>query len=73
MCTQFRGLTKGLDPYPYPDPDPNPNPNPLPMCTQFRGLTKGLDPNRAISANMWDWFGPGSLTDFLDVQVRGRG
>jgi beta-galactosidase/beta-glucuronidase len=34
----------------------------------FRNITKELDPTRAISANMWAEYGPGSLTDFLDVQ-----
>jgi hypothetical protein len=38
------------------------------VYSEFRNLTKRLDPFRAISGNMWNEYGPGSLTDFLDVQ-----
>lgn len=34
----------------------------------FRNTTKLLDPTRSVTANMWAEWGPGSLTDFLDVQ-----
>jgi len=35
---------------------------------EFRTQTKLLDPYRPVSGNMWAEWGPGTLTDFLDVQ-----
>eukprot|EP00040_Diaphanoeca_grandis_P013279 m.67174 g.67174 ORF g.67174 m.67174 type:complete len:1048 (+) comp23774_c0_seq1:77-3220(+) len=34
----------------------------------FRNQTKRLDPYRNVTGNMWAEWGPGTLTDFLDVQ-----
>lgn len=38
------------------------------VYSQFRNLTKKLDPYLAVSANMFAEYGPGTLTDFLDLQ-----
>eukprot|EP00937_MAST-01D_sp_MAST-1D-sp2_P002119 g2119.t1 len=38
------------------------------VYAQFRNLTKRLDPSRAVSGNMFAEYGPGTLTDFLDLQ-----
>ena len=38
------------------------------VYSQFRSLTKKLDPYRAVSGNMFAEYGPGTLTDFLDLQ-----
>ena len=38
------------------------------IYSQFRNLTKELDPHRAVSGNMFAEYGPGTLTDFLDLQ-----
>ena len=35
---------------------------------QFTNLTRSLDPSRAIGANQWGEYGPGTVADFLDVQ-----